>query len=50
MNIELDHGSNLLSIALFVVFLCLEKKGMVATMVLMRSPEIRDDLVSCTIC
>lgn len=50
MNIELDSGSNLLSVALFVVFHCLEKKGMVAAMVLMGSPEIKDDLVSCAIC
>lgn len=50
MNIALVHGGNLLSVALFVVFLCLEKKGMVDTMVLMRIPEIRDTLGSCTIC
>lgn len=50
MNIELDSGSNLLSVVSSVVFLCLERKGMVAAMVLMGSPEIRDDLFSFTIC
>lgn len=39
MNIELDGGSNLLSVVSFVVFLYLERKGMVAAMVLMGSPE-----------